>query len=238
MWYNRFMYIKFIKENLKIFFSFFIIMFVFSHSDFLLANYVDSQEISLFLVWLHKSVSENMFDNDNIVQNESPLSLLKSLKEYSSISIISMLEFSAMKEIVMDNYIKDTDKLLIDVWFVMNTLKQDIAILKSDMNDCLSEKSLYDKQFFESINLYDQNYMDESLQKSIAAQNCVWKNRIIMNSKIVLLDQFSYYYDFIKKKYDYILSKRDMIIRNFDFMKNGLLDELVTTKEVLNTLGN
>jgi|GEM_PF-6582856 len=56
-----------------------------------------------------------MFDNDNIVQNESPLSLLKSLKEYSSISIISMLEFSAMKEIVMDNYIKDTDKLLIDV---------------------------------------------------------------------------------------------------------------------------
>jgi len=55
----------------------------------------------------------------------------------------------------------------------MNTLKQDIAILKSDMNDCLSEKSLYDKQFFESINLYDQNYMDESLQKSIAAQNCV-----------------------------------------------------------------
>jgi|GEM_PF-5256371 len=59
-----------------------------------------------------------------------------------------------------------------------------------------------------------------------------------MNSKIVLLDQFSYYYDFIKKKYDYILSKRDMIIRNFDFMKNGLLDELVTTKEVLNTLGN
>ncbi|MEI8252703.1 MAG: hypothetical protein WCG25_02970 [bacterium] len=59
-----------------------------------------------------------------------------------------------------------------------------------------------------------------------------------MNAKIVLLDQFTYYADFIKTKYDYLISKKDIIIRNFDFMKNGLLDELVTTKEVLNTLGN
>jgi hypothetical protein len=40
------------------------------------------------------------------------------------------------------------------------------------MNDCLDEKDLYDRQFFESIALYDQEYMDESLQKSINAQKC------------------------------------------------------------------
>jgi hypothetical protein len=59
-----------------------------------------------------------------------------------------------------------------------------------------------------------------------------------MNAKIVLLDQLTYYYDFVKIKYEYVQSQQDLIIRNFDFMKNGLLDELITTKEVLNTLGN
>jgi hypothetical protein len=59
-----------------------------------------------------------------------------------------------------------------------------------------------------------------------------------MNAKTVLFDQLSYYYDFVKIKYDYVQSQKNLIIRNFDFIKNGLLDELVTTKEVLNTLGN
>jgi hypothetical protein len=59
-----------------------------------------------------------------------------------------------------------------------------------------------------------------------------------MNSKTALLDQLTYYYDFVKIKYEYVQSQQDLIIRNFDFMKNGLLDELITTKEVLNTLGN
>jgi hypothetical protein len=40
------------------------------------------------------------------------------------------------------------------------------------MNNCLDEKTLYDKQFFESISLYDQKYMDESLQKAIDAEKC------------------------------------------------------------------
>jgi hypothetical protein len=52
-------------------------------------------------------------------------------------------------------------------------LKQDIALLLSDMNDCLNQKDLYDKQFFEAISLYDEIYMNESLQKSIEAQKCI-----------------------------------------------------------------
>ena len=97
-----------------------------------------------------------------------------------------MLEFSSIKEVVLDKYLNDTDQLLNDVWFATNVLKQDIALLGSDMNNCLSEKSLYDKQFFESISLYDEVYMNESLQKSIETQRCVWENRIKMNAKIAV----------------------------------------------------
>ncbi len=227
------------KKNLnKILFSLFVV-WLFFWSDFLFANYIFKDEnISLFLVWLHKWVANNNFDNNNGAQQEWVLSLLKNIKNHATISIIAMLEFSAIKEVVLDKYLNDTDQLLNNVWFTTNVLKQDIALLLSDMNDCLNQKDLYDKQFFEAISLYDEIYMNESLQKSIEAQKCIWENRIKMNSKTALLDQLTYYYDFVKIKYEYVQSQQDLIIRNFDFMKNGLLDELITTKEVLNTLGN
>lgn len=233
-------YIIMFKKNLNKILFLFLIAWLLLWSDFLFANYVlKNDDISVFLVWLHKWISNNNFDNNNTnIQQEWILSLLRDIKNHASISVISMLEFSAVKEVVLEKYLDDTDKLLINVWFATNVLKQDISLLWVDMNNCLNEKDLYDRQFFESIALYDEIYMNESLQKSIEAQKCAWENRIKMNAKKALLDQLNYYYDFVKIKYEYIQSQRDLIIRNFDFMKNGLLDELVTTKEVLNTLGN
>ncbi len=229
------MFKSYIKTALFLLF----IPLLFLGSNFLSANYIlGNENISLFLIWLHRGVASNSFDNTNNVQQDWVLYLLKSIKTHASVSIISMLEFSAMKEVTLDKYLNDTDQLLTNVWFSMSALRQDIWLLESDMNDCLDEKDLYDRQFFESIALYDQEYMDESLQKSINAQKCAWENRIKMNAKTVLFDQLSYYYDFVKIKYDYVQSQKNLIIRNFDFIKNGLLDELVTTKEVLNTLGN
>jgi len=228
------------KNNLNKILVSWLFVWLFFWLSFLYADFfvIQNNNVSLFLVWLHSSIANNSFDINNNIQQEWTLSLLKNIKEHATISIISMLEFSTIREVVLDKYLADTDKLLSDVWFAINNIKQDISLLQSDMNNCLDEKTLYDKQFFESISLYDQKYMDESLQKSIDAEKCSWENRIKMNAKIVLLDQFTYYADFIKTKYDYLISKKDIIIRNFDFMKNGLLDELVTTKEVLNTLGN
>lgn len=216
-----------------------LVALLFLWSDFLFANYVlKNDNMSVFLVWLHRWISNNNFDNNNGVQQEWVLALLRDIKTHASVSIIAMLEFTAIKEVVLEKYLNDTDKLLTEVWFATNVLKQDISLLWSEMNNCLNEKDLYDRQFFESINLYDEPYMNESLQKSIEAQKCAWENRIKMNAKKALLEQLTYYYDFVKIKYEYIQSQKDLIIRNFDFMKNWLLDELVTTKEVLNTLGN
>lgn len=226
------------KRNLNkiLFLSFVPLLLLWSSFSF--ANYVlENDNISLFLVWLHRWIANNTFNNSDI-QQKGPLFLLKNIKDHSAISIISLLEFSVIKDVVLDKYLNDTDLLLSNVWFVVSSLKQEVSLLESDMNDCLSEKDLADKQFFESIALYDQNFMDESLQKSIDYQKCVWENRIKMNAKIALMDQLNYYYDFVKTKYDYVQSQRDLIIRNFDFMKNGMLDELIATKQVLNTLGN
>jgi len=227
-----------LKINLNKFLFLLFIVLWFLWSNFLFANYIlENDNISLFLVWLHKWISSNNFDDNNIEQ-EWILNLLKNIKNHAEVSVISMLEFTVMKEIVLDKYLNDTDILLNNVWFVLSSLKQDIALLESDMNDCLDKKDLYDKQFFESIELYDQIYMNESLQSSVDAQKCVWENRIKMNAKIVLYDKLNYYYEFVKTKYNYIQSQRQLIIRNFDLIKNGLIDELVITKEALNTLGN
>ena len=227
------------KNNLnKIIFSLFLLVQFFLW-NFLFADYlVNANDMSVFLLWWHKSISNNVFDSSNNIDKEWILYILKDIKDHSAISIVSLLEFSPVKQIVLDNYLEKTSILLDKVWFIKTDLKQDILLLESDMNDCIIEKDLYDDQFFESIDLYDQNYMNDSLEKSISAQKCIWENRIKMNAKKILFDEFNYYYDFVILKYQYLQSKKDLIIRNFDFMKNGLLDELVSTKEILNTLGN
>jgi hypothetical protein len=40
---------------------------------------------------------------------------LKNIKNHATISIIAMLEFSAIKEVVLDKYLNDTDQLLNNV---------------------------------------------------------------------------------------------------------------------------
>jgi len=104
------------------------------------------------------------------------------------------------------------------------------------MNNCLNDKKLYDKQFLESIRLYDQLYMEDSIAKSIEAQKCASENRINMNAKKILFDRINYHYESLKRKYEYLLSSKHLIINNFDLIKNNNLDELVRIREILNTL--
>ncbi|MCF7835385.1 hypothetical protein K9M48_05085 [Candidatus Gracilibacteria bacterium] len=193
--------------------------------------------MSLFAIGIHKKVSQGV-DSWNENGSGGYINILKKLKDYSSLSIISILEFSSIREMSLKKYMDDTNDLLKDTDFVINDLQQKINILKSDMQDCMDDKNVYDKQYFQALELYDQSYMDESLEKSIYYQKCASENRINMNANIILLDMINHYYTFIKTKYDYIESKQDLILRNFDFMKTDILDELLETKAVLKTLNS
>lgn len=216
----------------------FVVILWLSSISFSFSNYfLQNDEISLVLVWLHRWISVENIDNVYI-NDEWSLWLLKKMKNYSEMSIVSMLEFSAMKEVVLDKYLSEISNILKISWFMINDIKQNILLLESKMDSCLNDKKLYDKQFFDAIELYDQKYMEESLSKSIESQKCASENRIKMNADIVVFDSLVYYSTFLKKKYDYVLSQRDLIIRNFDFIKNGMLDEIVQTKRVLNSLWN
>lgn len=204
--------------------------------SFLYADeYLEYSDMSLFVLWLHRNISV-WFDS---LENDSKLwyvNFIKKLKDYSSISVISVLEFSSMKEISLRKYMDDTSNLLKESDFIINDLQQKVNILKSDMQDCLDNKSLYDSQFFQALELYDQSYADQSIENSINYQKCASENRIRMNSNLIILDIINYYYNFIKNKYDYISSKQDIILRNFDFMKTDVLDELIETRDIINNL--
>lgn len=221
------------KKTIKIFITLFVLSFWLS---FLYADEsMEYSDMSLFVLWLHRNISVWF----NSLENNSDLwyvDFIKRLKDYSSISVISVLEFSSMKEISLKKYMDDTSNLLKETDFVVNDLQQKVNILKSDMQDCLDNKSLYDSQFFQALELYDQSYADESIENSINYQKCASENRIRMNSNLIILDIINYYYSFIKNKYDYIFSKQELILRNFDFMKTDILEELIETRDVMDNL--
>ncbi len=72
-------------------------------------------------------------------------------------------------------------------------MKQDMQLLKSDMNACLTEKNVSDKAYFDAIDRYDQSIMETSLNDSISYENCAAENRIQYNAKTSIVQKLVFY---------------------------------------------
>lgn len=72
-------------------------------------------------------------------------------------------------------------------------MKQEMSILKSDMNSCMIEKDISDKAYFDAIDRYDQNIMEASLAESIRFENCASENRIQYNAKTSIAQKLVFY---------------------------------------------
>ena len=72
-------------------------------------------------------------------------------------------------------------------------MKQEMALLKSDMNSCITDKDISDKAYFDAIDRYDQNIMQVSLAESIKFENCASENRINYNAKTSIAQKLVFY---------------------------------------------
>jgi hypothetical protein len=105
-------------------------------------------------------------------------------------------------------------------------MKQEMEIMKGDMQSCLAEKSISDKAYFDAIDRYDQNIMEKSLAESITYESCATENRIQYNAKTSIAQKLVFYLGLLQKKYDILFTKQDILAKNFEIFRDNILPDL------------
>ena len=148
-------------------------------------------ELSYTIVKMHLSLAGKNIDLVNY-EGET-LATIKRLEELTKTDIIQVLDLSVNKEEALAKYLTDCDHELQKGDAISAYMKQEMQLLKSDMNSCLTEKNLSDKAYFDAIDRYDQNIMETSLAESIKYENCAAENRIQYNAKTSIAQKLVFY---------------------------------------------
>lgn len=175
--------------------------------------------IKLHLILAQKDIEIVSYEGD-------VLTTIKKLEELTKTDIIELLNLSTNKEEALARYLSDTNREL-QKWDIISTyIRQEMGILKWDMESCLIEKDISDRAYFDAIERYDQDIMETSLEDSIRYENCVATNRIQYNAKIWILNKLIFYLGLLQKKYDVLFVKQDIVTQNFKIFRDNILSDL------------
>jgi len=161
------------------------------------------------------------------------LSTIQKLEELTKTDIIEILNLSTNKEEALAKYLTDCSQEL-QIWdTIAASIKQELAILQSDMNSCLAEKDISDKAYLDAVDRYDQSIMESSLTESITYQDCASENRIQYNAKVSIENKMVFYLWVLQKKYDLLFAKQDILAKNFEIFRDNILPDLNQIDQLL-----
>lgn len=172
----------------------------------------------------------------NRVAPDQAVILLKELQDLALTNIINTLEVSKDKWATLNSYLQASDQAIIQWNFLLWDLNQQALYLKGNIDNCLIEKGVADKEYFDGLNDFNQEVMDTALQDSKKADACASENRIEYNALIEIIKRISYYHQILAGKFDYLSEKEDLIITHFDLIKEDLVRELLNIKITLENL--
>lgn len=188
-------------------------------------------ELSYNIIKMHLSLAGKNIELANY--EGDALTTIKRLEELTKTDIIEILNISINKEEALAKYLTDCDHEL-QKWDIISAyMKQEMVLLKSDMQSCLTEKNISDKAYFDAIDRYDQSIMEVSLAESIKYENCAAENRIQYNAKTSIADKLVFYLWVLQKKYDVLFAKQDILAKNFEIFRDDILPDLIEIDALL-----
>lgn len=188
-------------------------------------------ELSYTIIKLHLTLAGKNIETVNY-QGET-LATIKRLEELTKTDVVALLNLSTNKEEVLAKYLTECDQEL-QKWDTISAyMKQEMDILKSDMEACITDKGISDKAYFDAIDRYDQNIMDVSLNDSIKYENCAVENRIQYNAKTSVARKLVFYLWLLQKKYDILFAKQEIVTQNFTIFRDKILPDLNQINELL-----
>lgn len=154
------------------------------------------------------------------------LSLTQQVQLSITTDVIALLDQSTDKQSVLDSYIVATDLLLRDAEWQLETTFLRLWVLREAMRQCLLDKDIADRAFFDAVTLNDDLAARSAVENSSRASVCATDYRVQLNALQAQYDKLSFYVAVLEKKYNYILDKRDNIVQYFFVLKSDLLNDL------------
>lgn len=188
-------------------------------------------ELSYTAIKLHMLIAGK--DIATINYQGETLETIKRLEELTKTDIITTLDLAKDKEAALTKYLTDCDQELQKGDTISAWLKQEMQMLKSDMDNCLKDKDISDKAYFDAIDRYDQSIMDVSLAESITYEKCATENRIQYNAKIGVERKLVFYLGLLQQKYDVLFQKQDILAKNFTIFRDDILPDLNQIDDLL-----
>jgi hypothetical protein len=182
------------------------------------------------MIKIHLDIAKILGD---INPESDALSALKTTEELVKTDIIQALELSDKKQETLNKYLTQSQEYLEKGKSIIIFMGQELSLIKIELNSCKVDKTNTDKQYFESVNNYDQNSSEQALQESIKNDACASQKRIEYNAKVYLLDKLTFYEGLLQEKYDLISAKQDTLINHFDVISDNVLTELQTINDTL-----
>lgn len=164
---------------------------------------------------------------------EESLATLKELQNLSKTDVIAWLSIATDKRQMLSDYLNQSNTAIQKGSTLISFLRQEISFLQLDMNACLVDKSIADKEYFDSINMYDQASSEKALATSIASDNCASQNRIQYNAKVYLLERIVFFTSILQQKYDLLFNEQETLINHFDVISDNMLQKLNLINDTL-----
>lgn len=171
----------------------------------------------------------------NINPEEEGLATLKEVEDLSKTDVIGWLTLATDKQKMLSDYLTQSNAALQKWDMLISFLRQELALLQLDMRACLIDKTIADKAYFDSVNIYDQSGSEKAIQTSIASDTCASQNRIQSNAKTYLLDKIVFFTSILQQKYNLLFNDQDTIVNHFDVISDSMLQKLNMINETLKT---
>ncbi len=188
-------------------------------------------ELSYTLTKLHLFIAERNIESANYEWDA--LTTIKKLEELTKTDVIELLNISADKQKELSKYLTTCDNELQKWDTIAAYMKQEMGILKWDMESCLIEKNVSDKSYFDAIDRYDQKIMETSLKESIQHETCATQNRVQYNAKTSIAQKLVFYLWVLQKKYDVLFAKQEILAQNFQVFRDKILPDLIEIDQLL-----
>jgi hypothetical protein len=154
------------------------------------------------------------------------LALIGAVQFSITTDIVTILDQAIEKGNVISDYLWDTRVLLdrVDTHNVNTSVR--LELLTNSMQQCLSDKEIADRAFFDAVNANDDTSAALWLQNALIAGACATQYRVQLNALKVQYDKLQFYTEVLQKKYDYIDIQKEYIEKYYAVLRPDLLKEL------------
>jgi len=154
------------------------------------------------------------------------LALSRAVQLSITSDIIALLDQAVDKSIIVSDYLSDTRVLLDRVSTQSEYTSVRLNLLADSMQECLTDKDIADRSFFDAINANNDEAAALWLDASLRASVCATEYRVQLNALKVQDDKLKFYVTILQKKYDYIDTQKEYIEKYYTVLRPDLLEEL------------